>query len=92
MARKKEIDEAERKKELLRKLRKGPDIDKYVDDKKRRYTSYAGGARIYSMSYYTFIKLAKEAGANVKIKKNVVVDLDVLEKYIEENCEGGPKK
>ncbi len=92
MARKKEIDEAERKKELLRKLRKGPDLDKYVDDKKRRYTSYAGGARIYSMSYYTFIKLAKEAGANVKIKKNVVVDLDVLEKYIEENCEGGPKK
>lgn len=92
MARKKEIDEVERKKELLRKLRKGPDLDKYVDDKKRRYTSYAGGARIYSMSYYTFIKLAKEAGANVKIKKNVVVDLDVLEKYIEENCEGGPKK
>jgi len=92
MARKKEIDEAERKKELLRKLRKGPDLDKYVDDKKRRYTSYVGGARIYSMSYYTFIKLAKEAGANVKIKKNVVVDLDVLEKYIEENCEGGPKK
>ena len=92
MAKKKEIDEAERKKELLRKLRKGPNLDKYVDDKKRRYTSYAGGARIYSMSYYTFIKLAKEAGANVKIKKNVVVDLDVLEKYIEENCEGGPKK
>ena len=92
MTRKKELDEAERKKELLRKLRKGPDLDKYVDDKKRRYTSYAGGARIYSMSYYTFIKLAKEAGANVKIKKNVVVDLDVLEKYIEENCEGGPKK
>lgn len=92
MARKKEIDEAERRKELLRKLRKGPDLDKYVNDKKRRYTSYAGGARIYSMSYYIFIKLAKEAGANVKIKKNVVVDLDVLEKYIEENCEGGPKK
>ena len=92
MARKKEIDEAERKKELLRKLRKGPDLDKYVDDKKRRYTSYTGGARIYSMSYYTFIKLAKEAGANMKIKKNVVVDLDVLEKYIAENCEGVPKK
>ncbi len=93
MARKKEIDEAERKKkELLRKLRKGPDLDKYVDDKKRRYTSYAGGARIYSMSYYTFIKLAKEARANVKNKKNVGVDLNVLEKYIEENCEGGPKK
>lgn len=27
MARKRELDEAERKKELLRKLRKGPDLD-----------------------------------------------------------------
>ena len=92
MKKNKEEIEAERKKALLLKLRKGPDLDSYIEEKKRRYTSYAGGARIYSMRYYTFIKLAKEAGANVKIKKNVVVDLDVLEKYIEENCEGGPKK
>lgn len=92
MKKSKEEIEAERKKALLLKLRKGPDLDRYIEEKKRRYTSYAGGARIYSMSYYTFIKLVKEAGANVKIKKNVVVDLDVLEKYIEENCEGGPKK
>ncbi|WP_155832633.1 hypothetical protein [Butyrivibrio sp. AE3006] len=42
MARKKELDEAERKKELLRKLRKGPDLDKYVDDKKRRYQTLVG--------------------------------------------------
>ena len=72
MARKKEIDEAERKKELLRKLRKGPDLDKYVDDKKRRYTSYAGGARIYSMSYYTFIKLAKEAVKNARFDPRTI--------------------
>ena len=44
------------------------------------------------MSYYTFINLAKEAGANLKIKKNVVVDLDILEKFIKENCVGGPKR
>ena len=48
--------EAERKKALLLKLRKGPDLDRFIEEKKRRYTSYAGGARIYSMSYYTFIK------------------------------------
>ena len=38
------------------------------------------------MNYYSFITLAKKAGANIQIKKKVVVDLDVLEKYIEEQC------
>ena len=28
----------------------------------------------------------KEAGANIQIKKKVIVDLDILEKYIEEKC------
>ena len=33
-------------------------------------------------------KLAKEAGANIRIKKNVVIDLELIEKYLENNCEG----
>ena len=41
---------------------------------------------MYSMNYYSFITLAKKAGTNFQIKKKVVVDLDVLEKYIEEQC------
>ena len=41
------------------------------------------------MNYYAFVKLAKQAGANIRIKKKVVVDLDMVEKYVEENCEGG---
>ena len=32
------------------------------------------------------MNLAKEAGANIQIKKKVIVDLDILEKYIEEQC------
>lgn len=42
----------------------------------------------YSMNYYSFVKLAKEAGANIRIKKNVVIDLELIEKYLENNCEG----
>ena len=32
------------------------------------------------------IKLAKEAGANIRIKKNVVIDLELIEKYLENGC------
>ena len=75
---------------VIRKLKKGPDLEKYLEGRKRTFVSYAQGARMYSMSYYTFIKFAKEAGANIHIKKNVVVDVGAIEAYIQKNREGGP--
>ena len=38
---------------------------------------------MYSMNYYSFVTLAREAGANIRIKKKVVIDLEVIEKYLE---------
>lgn len=86
MARSKEEIEAEKKREKICELRRGPDLEKYLEGSKRKFTTYAHGASMYSMNYYSFVTLAKKAGANIQIKKKVVVDLDVLEKYIEEQC------
>lgn len=86
MARSKAEIQAEKKRERLRELRRGPDLEQFLEGRKRKFTSYAQGASLYSMNYYSFITLVKKAGANVQIKKKVVVDLDVLEKYIEEQC------
>lgn len=58
--RSKEEREEERKKELLRTLRRGPDLDRFIDEQKRNFVFYAQGARMYSMNYYSFVKLAKE--------------------------------
>ena len=88
MSRSKEDQEEERKKELLRTLRRGPDLDHLIEDKKRNFISYAQGAKMFSMNYYSFVKLAKEAGANIRIKKKVVIDLELVEKYLENNNEG----
>ena len=38
------------------------------------------------MNYYSFITLVKAAHANIQIKKKVIVDLELVEKYLEENC------
>ena len=78
-------------KDLVRKLRKGPDLDKYLEGKKKRYTTYGLGAGMYSLNYYSFVRLCKEAGANIQIKKKVVVDLDILDAYLESaiDMEGG---
>lgn len=82
----KEEREARKRRAALIELRKGPDLDKYLEGRRRKYTTYAQGAKLYSMHYYAFVKLAKEAGANIKIKKKVLIDLDILERYIEEHC------
>ena len=53
--------------------------------------SYMEGAKYYSMNYYAFVKLAKEAGANIRIKKKVVIDLQLVDEYLEKNCKGDGK-
>jgi outer membrane protein W len=66
-------------------LAKGPDLDRFIAGKERKFVSYVQGANMYSMNYYSFVNLAKEAGANIRVKKNVVVDVDVLDAYIANN-------
>ncbi len=59
-----------------------PDWDKYLEGKKKRYVTYHEGARIMKMPYYRFTRLAREAKANIKIRKRAIVDLEVLEEYL----------
>lgn len=89
MARMKEELEAERKKAVIRELMKGPDLERYLEGKKRKFITYAQGARMFSMNYYSFVKLAKMAGANLRVKKRVIVDMDAVEAYMARNCKGG---
>ena len=39
-------------KDLVRKLRKGPDLDKYLEGRKHNYVNYTEGARMYRIPYY----------------------------------------
>jgi hypothetical protein len=65
------------------------DLDKYLEGKEHRYCTYQDGARLYSMAYWSFVTLAKEAKANIKLRKTALVDLDLIEQYIEQFCEEG---
>lgn len=87
MVQSKEEKEKAARRARIQALRKGPDLDRYIDGKKRRFVTYAQGANIYSVNYYSFVKLAKAAGANLQIKKKVVIDIDMVEKYLEEHQE-----
>ena len=49
-----------------------PDLDGYLEGKKRHLVSYAEGARMYQIPYYSFVRLAKEAEANTTLRRTCV--------------------
>ena len=49
----------------------------------KRFVRYTEGAEMYSMGLSKFQELAKDAGACYKINRLVLVNLDVLDAYLE---------
>ena len=50
---------------------------------KKKFVRYKEGAEMYSMGLTKFQELAKDANACYKINQMVLVNLDVLDEYIE---------
>ena len=68
---------------------RAPDLDKYITPKNQHsFVNYGTGARMYSLNYWTVVRLCKEAGASFPLRKTALVDLTVLDAYMDaEKCE-----
>ena len=62
-----------------------PELEKILAKKKKRYVSYEEGMALYSMGKISFRKLTQEAHALLRIKKMAIVDLDILDGYLEQH-------
>ena len=49
----------------------------------KRFVRYAEGAALYSLGLHTFQEIAKEANAVYKVKRCVLVNLDMINAYFE---------
>lgn len=58
-----------------------------IDERGRKLVNYKEGAEIYGIPYYSFVRLAKEAGASYTPRKAAVIDIDVIEQYLDEHPE-----
>lgn len=58
-------------------------IDKRITNRPKRFVRYDEGAEFYSLGVHTFERLAKEAGALYKINRIVLVNLDIVDEYLE---------
>ena len=62
-----------------------PELEKILAKKKKRYVGYEEGMVLYSMGKISFRKLAQEAHALLRIKKMAIIDLDILDDYLEQH-------
>ena len=49
----------------------------------KKFVRYAEGAALYSLGLHTFQEIAKEANAVYKVKRCVLVNLDMVNEYLE---------
>ena len=60
-----------------------PQIEKQVRERRKKFVRYDEGAQLYSMGLHTFQNLAKDAKAVYRVKRIVLVNLDIFDEYLE---------
>ena len=57
-------------------------LEAQVQSGNKRFVRYAEGAALYSLGLHTFQEIAKEANAVYKVKRCVLVNLDLVNAYL----------
>lgn len=58
-------------------------LEKLMQERGRKFVRLEEGAQFYSLGKNTFRELAKDAGAVYKLKRIVLVNLDLIDEYLE---------
>ena len=69
--------------DLVILISKVPDLEKLVKGGRKKFVRYEEGAMLYSMGIHTFQQLAKDARAVYHVKRIVLVNLDLIDEYLE---------
>lgn len=60
-----------------------PELEKILARKKKKYIRYEEGAVHYSMGKNSFRQIAQDAHAIVRLKRIALVNVEVLDEYLE---------
>ena len=60
-----------------------PELERLIQIGRKKFVRYEEGSRLYSMGLHIFQQLAKDAGAVYHVKRVVLVNLDVIDEYLE---------
>lgn len=68
---------------MKNRRKKIPELEKMVQTGRKKFVRYEEGAMLYSMGLHSFQNLAKDAGAVYHVKRIVLVNLDIIDEYLE---------
>ena len=60
-----------------------PELEKILARKKKKYIRYEEAAVLYSMGKNSFRQIAQDAHAIVRLKRIALVNVEVLDEYLE---------
>ena len=60
-----------------------PELENLMQVGRKKFVRYEEGAMLYSMGVHTFQQLAKDARAVYHVKRIVLVNLDLIDEYLE---------
>lgn len=60
-----------------------PELEKLLAGKKKKYVRYEEGAILYSLGINSFRQIAQDAHAIVRLKRIALVNIEVLDGYLE---------
>lgn len=60
-----------------------PELEKILARKKKKYIRYEEGAVLYSMGKNSFRQIAQDAHTIVRLKRIALVNVEVLDEYLE---------
>ena len=60
-----------------------PELEKILARKKKKYIRYEEGAVLYSMGKNSFRQISQDAHAIVRLKRIALVNVEVLDEYLE---------
>ena len=68
---------------MKNRRKKIPELEKMVQTGRKKFVRDEDGAMLYSMGLHSFQNLAKDAGAVYHVKRIVLVNLDIIDEYLE---------
>lgn len=68
---------------MAKKRKPIENLEELIGKRKKKFVRYDEGAALYSIGLHSFMDLAKEAKAIYRVKRMVLVNIDLIDEYLE---------
>lgn len=68
---------------MPRERKNSKEFNELIANKRKKFVRYKEGAELYSLGIHSFEQLARDAGAIYRFKSMVLVNIEIVDEYLE---------